>query len=58
MLALAIISTVFLGLFAFLYVSLGYDALKKRDKSQMILANIIAVVNVFAIVVTWVLYAR
>lgn len=58
MLALAIISTIFLGLLAFLYVSLGYDALKKREKNQIILANIIAVINVFAIVVTWVLYIK
>ena len=37
MLALAIISTIFLGLLAFLYVSLGYDALKKREKIKLFL---------------------
>lgn len=57
MLALAIISTILLGLFTLLYISMGYDALKKRYKFGLIVYNIFSFINVFAIMSIWILYA-
>lgn len=58
MLALAIISTIFVGLLLLTFIVAGAKNLEEGTKLENVIIFIINLCLVFSIVVTWILYAN